>query len=91
MQLAIDKLTELAPGKIQSTFDMGEISLQAEAGSPMLSEVVRRMDSAGIIVSDLSLKQPTLDDVFLAITGHTTEQADSVGHTLSTSGSEAMK
>ena len=91
MQLAIDKLTELAPGKIQSTPDMGEISLPAEAGSSMVSEVVRRMDSAGIILADLSLKQPTLDDVFLAITGHTTEQVDSVGQPLSTSGSEAMK
>ena len=39
-----------------------------------MADVVRRMDAAGIILAELGLKQPTLDDVFLAITGHTTEQ-----------------
>ena len=38
-----------------------------------LPEVVRRMDAIGIQLAELSLKQPTLDDVFLAITGHAVE------------------
>jgi hypothetical protein len=37
--------------------------------------VVRRLDAAGIAVAELGLKQPTLDDVFLALTGHTAEEA----------------
>jgi hypothetical protein len=40
----------------------------------MLANVVRRMDAVGIELAELGLKQPTLDDVFLAITGHTTEE-----------------
>jgi ABC-2 type transport system ATP-binding protein len=33
-------------------------------------EVVRRLDAAGVAVSDVSIQRPTLDDVFLALTGH---------------------
>jgi len=33
-------------------------------------EAVRRLSDAGIEVEDLSLRRPTLDDVFLALTGH---------------------
>ncbi|MEU8222252.1 ATP-binding cassette domain-containing protein [Kribbella sp. NPDC048915] len=36
--------------------------------------VVRRLDEAGIAVTELSLRLPSLDEVFLALTGHTTEE-----------------
>jgi len=39
----------------------------------MLAEVVRRLDAGGVALSELALRQPTLDDVFLALTGHTAE------------------
>jgi oleandomycin transport system ATP-binding protein len=38
-----------------------------------LGQVVRRLDDAGIAVDDLSLRRPSLDEVFLAITGHLAE------------------
>jgi hypothetical protein len=34
---------------------------------------VRRLDAGGIQLAELGLTQPTLDDVFLAITGHAVE------------------
>jgi oleandomycin transport system ATP-binding protein len=34
---------------------------------------VRRVDDAGIEIAELTLRLPSLDDVFLALTGHTTE------------------
>jgi oleandomycin transport system ATP-binding protein len=40
----------------------------------MLGQVVRRLDEAGIAVDDLSLRRPSLDEVFLAITGHLAEE-----------------
>ena len=58
--------------------ETGEVSLPAIGGTSMLADVVRRMDSAGIALDELGLKPPTLDDVFLAITGHTTEKANEV-------------
>ncbi|CAN5369176.1 daunorubicin resistance protein DrrA family ABC transporter ATP-binding protein [soil metagenome] len=39
-----------------------------------LGRAVRRLDDAGIVVDDLSMRRPSLDEVFLAITGHTTEE-----------------
>jgi oleandomycin transport system ATP-binding protein len=38
--------------------------------------VVRRLDEAGIAVTELSLRLPSLDEVFLALTGHTAEVQD---------------
>jgi ABC-2 type transport system ATP-binding protein len=39
-----------------------------------LAEVVRRLDSAGVVARSLQLREPSLDDVFLALTGHVAEQ-----------------
>ena len=33
-------------------------------------EAVRALDDAGIGIADIALRRPTLDDVFLALTGH---------------------
>jgi oleandomycin transport system ATP-binding protein len=39
-----------------------------------LGRAVRRLDEEGIVVDDLSLRRPSLDEVFLAVTGHLAEQ-----------------
>jgi ABC-2 type transport system ATP-binding protein len=41
----------------------------------LVVDAVRRLDEAGVSVEDLGLKRPTLDDVFLALTGHSAEEA----------------
>jgi ABC-2 type transport system ATP-binding protein len=38
-----------------------------------IAEVVRRLDTAGIAIDDISVTTPTLDDVFLNLTGRATE------------------
>jgi oleandomycin transport system ATP-binding protein len=43
-----------------------------------LAQVVRRLDDEGIVIDDLSLRRPSLDEVFLAVTGHLAE--DESGH-----------
>jgi ABC-2 type transport system ATP-binding protein len=40
-------------------------------------EAVRRLDEAGVGVDDIALRRPTLDDVFLALTGHAAEEEGS--------------
>ncbi|MFI6227964.1 ATP-binding cassette domain-containing protein [Micromonospora echinospora] len=49
--------------------------------SSVLPAVVRRLDEAGITVTELALRGSTLDEVFLSLTGHRSEpeQTDSVG------------
>ncbi|UGS33917.1 ATP-binding cassette domain-containing protein [Capillimicrobium parvum] len=36
-------------------------------------DALRRLDDAGVAVDDLTLRRPTLDDVFLTLTGHAAE------------------
>jgi ABC-type multidrug transport system ATPase subunit len=44
-------------------------SVAAPGGSKLLPVVVRALDEAGVDVEDISLRRPTLDEVFLALTG----------------------
>ncbi len=41
-----------------------------------IADAVRRLDDAGIAIDDISVNTPTLDDVFLTLTGHAAEEAD---------------
>jgi ABC-2 type transport system ATP-binding protein len=45
-------------------------------GSDALVEAVRALDGAGVPVQGLGLRRPSLDDVFLALTGHAAEDED---------------
>ena len=47
-------------------------SLAAPGGSKLLPIVVRALDEAAVPVEDIALRRPTLDEVFLALTGHST-------------------
>src|SRR5215218_6397536 len=58
----------------------GTIVLPAPAGAATLAEVLRRLDAAGVTPEDLALRKPTLDDVFLALTGHLATTANRNGH-----------
>ena len=41
-----------------------------------IADAVRRLDEAGIAIDDISVSTPTLDDVFLTLTGHAAEQEE---------------
>ncbi|CAN5871860.1 daunorubicin resistance protein DrrA family ABC transporter ATP-binding protein [soil metagenome] len=47
----------------------GDIQLPTDKGATALVEAVRALDDAGIEVADLALRRPTLDEVFLTLTG----------------------
>jgi ABC-2 type transport system ATP-binding protein len=49
------------------------------AGPTRLPDIVRRLDVAGVGIYDIGLRPPTLDDVFLTLTGRTTEAAEQYG------------
>jgi ABC-2 type transport system ATP-binding protein len=69
-------IADLGSGAPQVVAEAGEVSLPVAKGASLLAEAVRRLDAAGLEISDLALRRPTLDDVFLALTGHLAE-ADS--------------
>ena len=53
--------------------DRGRIAVPVTTGAEDLVTAVQALGAAGINVADIALRQPTLDDVFLSLTGHTTE------------------
>jgi ABC-2 type transport system ATP-binding protein len=63
-------------GADPSIDESGVIKVRAgDQGSDRLVEVVRRLDQAGVRPQGLGLRRPSLDDVFLALTGHAAEVA----------------
>jgi ABC-2 type transport system ATP-binding protein len=52
------------------------IAVPVSQGAGMLAEVVRELDAGGVTIADLGVRRPTLDDVFLRLTGHAAEGAD---------------
>ena len=50
------------------------ISAPVSTGATALIETLRSLDSAGIHPLDVGLKRPSLDDVFLSLTGHAAEE-----------------
>ena len=57
--------------------DEGErrVSVGTTRGSAVIARAVRELEAAGVGIADIGLHQPTLDDVFLALTGHAAEEA----------------
>jgi ABC-2 type transport system ATP-binding protein len=54
--------------------DLVTVGVRRRAGA--IVEAVRRLDRAGVAVEDIALRRPTLDDVFLALTGHAAEAGE---------------
>jgi ABC-2 type transport system ATP-binding protein len=58
----------------EPVLDLDTASLRLPvSGGDVLPRVVRVLDQAGVEVHELALHRPTLDDVFLALTGHAAE------------------
>ncbi|HEY6777114.1 MAG TPA: ATP-binding cassette domain-containing protein [Thermoleophilaceae bacterium] len=51
------------------------LHLPIKRGRGAIAEAVRRLDGAGVGIDDIYVRRPTLDDVFLELTGHTAEEA----------------
>ncbi len=65
----------LAPDGNASVDDhVRRITFAADGGAAHLVDIIRRLDEAGIRMDDIALRRPTLDDVFLELTGHAAEE-----------------
>ncbi len=58
----------------EPTIDGHQYSAPIAGGSPVLIEAVRALDAHSVGVADIGLRRPTLDDVFLSLTGHSAEE-----------------
>jgi ABC-2 type transport system ATP-binding protein len=73
---AVQTLRQYSIGEIQTDTGQRHIIVPVTQGSQILAAVVRDLDAAQISVADLSLRRPTLDDVFLTLTGRAAEETD---------------
>jgi ABC-2 type transport system ATP-binding protein len=63
------------PPREEESVDGHCVSVMLERGRAEIAPVVLALDRAGLAVESLELKEPTLDDVFLAKTGRHLEGA----------------
>ena len=66
-------LQQLAAGEVIVDEQARRFIVPVTGGSQVLMEALRRLDALGTRVVDIALRRPTLDDVFLALTGHAAE------------------
>jgi ABC-2 type transport system ATP-binding protein len=66
-------------GKLLPPKDGKTVLVEVENGAADIPRTVRALDEAGIGVESLELVRPTLDDVFVAKTGHHLEKEDEEG------------
>jgi ABC-2 type transport system ATP-binding protein len=74
---AVTAIAKIGEGEPHVDEETGVISIGVGGrGSEALIEGVRALDGAGVATQGLSLRRPSLDDVFLALTGHAAEEEE---------------
>ncbi|MDQ4095721.1 MAG: ATP-binding cassette domain-containing protein [Actinomycetota bacterium] len=68
-------LAELCVGEVQVEEHTRRVSAGVSGGVAALGQVLQRLRNQHVDVVDVGLRRPTLDDVFLSLTGHTAEDA----------------
>jgi ABC-2 type transport system ATP-binding protein len=68
-------LEELVAGPVHVSHDGRRLRAPVRSATGLATTIVRALDDAAIRVDDVEVHQPSLDDVFFALTGHPTEVA----------------
>jgi ABC-2 type transport system ATP-binding protein len=66
-------LSGVASGEVSVDAHQRRLTFPSQGGSTALVRVIRDLDAAAIDIDDIGLRRPTLDDVFLSLTGHRAE------------------
>ncbi|MFJ5996553.1 ATP-binding cassette domain-containing protein [Streptomyces sp. NPDC092370] len=76
IQAAAEVLAGFGKGETKVEEHMRKLTAPVTGGAKLLAEVIRELDTRGIEIDDIGLRRPTLDDVFLSLTGHAAEVKD---------------
>jgi ABC-2 type transport system ATP-binding protein len=71
---AIEALAPLAEERPKCEHGILVMPLDKERGD--IAEAVRRLDESRVGIADIAIRRPTLDDVFISLTGHAAEPED---------------
>ncbi len=67
---AVDALQALVEGRVQVSDDGRQLDAAVDNSPGLATIVVRALDAAGILVDNIEVRPPSLDDVFFSLTGH---------------------
>ena len=83
LQAALHALAPYASGEIVVDGERRHVTVPVAPGTRRLADIMRDLDAAGIEADEFALRRPSLDDVFLALTGRSTTEleADAPSHT----------
>jgi ABC-2 type transport system ATP-binding protein len=73
---AVQVLRVYSIGEIQTDANHRHVIVPVSQGAQLLAAVVRDLDAAQIPLDDMALRRPTLDDVFLTLTGRAAEETE---------------
>ncbi len=73
---AIGVIAPICTGKVDVDAGGRSFSAPIQSGTRVVPAVIRALDDAGVDVLDVEIRRPTLDDVFLALTGRATVEGD---------------
>ncbi|WP_371654396.1 MULTISPECIES: ATP-binding cassette domain-containing protein [unclassified Streptomyces] len=86
VEVVVHQHEEIEPARaVLAGFGKGEVAVvehtrkltvPVTGGAKLLAEVIRELDNRGVEIDDIGLRRPTLDDVFISLTGHVAEQKD---------------
>ncbi|MER7570657.1 ATP-binding cassette domain-containing protein [Streptomyces sp. NPDC126514] len=91
MQSAAEVLSGFGKGETSVEDHMRKLTVPVTGGAKLLAEVIRELDIRGIEIDDIGLRRPTLDDVFMSLTGHAAEDKNNEDKNNKDSDKEAAK
>jgi ABC-2 type transport system ATP-binding protein len=66
---AVEVLAPLVGGRVSASADGLRLSAAVDSAPGLATALVRALDRAGMLVDNIEVRQPSLDDVFFALTG----------------------
>ncbi|CAL9297980.1 ATP-binding cassette domain-containing protein [Streptomyces sp. SudanB182_2057] len=76
MATAAEVLRGFGKGETAVEEHTRRLTVPVTGGAKLLAEIIRELDIRGIGIDDIGLRRPTLDDVFLSLTGHAAQGVD---------------
>jgi ABC-2 type transport system ATP-binding protein len=79
LPLARTAIGSVAAGDVVADAQQRSLTVPVSGGAKALMAALRELDASGVEVLDIGLRRPTLDDVFLTLTGHPAEEGTGEG------------
>jgi ABC-2 type transport system ATP-binding protein len=73
---AVGAIAPLVSGEVWVSEDGRQLSAGVDVRAGLATEVVRALDAAGVLVDNIEVRQPSLDDVFFSLTGDHIEEGE---------------